>query len=117
MSRREMKADVFDYLELAALAYGGIGREAFYAYDLVELRDDRNCPVCVHGIGFASDEINLVDENEVTRELSRLGITYKTNDGAVYEINQRLGRDPDTRVTWPRYRKHLGIVRAEVTNA
>lgn len=114
--KREMHPDVYDYLELAALAFGGIGRGVFY--DRTEFGTvDENCPVCAHGFGFVAEEGNLIGETEVTQELSRLGIKYSTNDVAVREINERLGRDTYTRVTWPQYTKQLGIVRAEVTNA
>lgn len=115
MSKREMKADVYDYLELAALAFGGIGRGAFY--DDSRGRVDYDCPLCVHGAGFACEPLNTISETDVTSELSRLGIKYDTNDRAVEQINARLGRWKNTRVTWTRFRKHLGIVRAEATNA
>jgi hypothetical protein len=99
---RVLPADVYDTLEFTALAFGGIGRGIWYIYDM---SDRIVAPVCYIGhVEFAEDR-----SNEMTYRKHGIGIT--DNDRAVLHINERLGRSPNTRVTFKAWCKELNVVR------
>lgn len=101
---RVLPADVFDALELSALAFGGIGRGRYaHGEDTDALRDGSGSPCCVVGhCAMLTGE--GVFGNEALRALSRIGIGEDENDDAVPK-----GR----RLSWPAYCAKLNIVRGE----
>lgn len=98
---RTLPADVYDFLELSALVYGGIGAGKFTSDDGV--------PHCVfghlHAEGCGSDYDELYDG------LSQAGIHISENDTAVRRANRRRGIQRDKRVPFSVWATELGVVR------
>lgn len=103
-AKRVMDPIVFDYLELAAEEFGGIGGGHFNDFDYGEIM----VPYCVYG--YAGPGYLLVWE-----ELDRLGITELGNDAAVRAINAGGLRENVSkrynRVPFKKWCKALNIVR------
>jgi hypothetical protein len=102
-TRRQLPADVYDTLELAALANGGVG--AGFAFH----RHNPQMPCCIHGLAeFAGD-----GNRTLNYALSSVGIDGDTNDAGVEAINAR--KDPggytDTAVTFAEWCAELNVVR------
>lgn len=103
--KRRIPADIWDTLELSALANGGVGRGSYCdAYDV---------PCCIvgHAWGtgmYRSDEIRL---RRIT-EARGLGLGV-LNDEAVRIINERAGRDAYARVTFQEYVEEMGWERGD----
>jgi hypothetical protein len=101
MSKRVLPADVYDALELSALAFGGIGG------------GDYACggePLCVHGhlsamCGYETWQF----AEEATVGYALLNATE--NDQAVATINRRRGKPAESRVPFDLWCAELGVVR------
>ena len=121
---RVLAPEVFDTLELTALAFGGIGRGEWFARKTdTEPGDDQNCPVCAHGIALFAEDVKVPQgstysdrqtQSAISRALSDAGIGIFTNDDAVSRINDRLGRDGNARVTFEQWATQLNVVRGDV---
>jgi hypothetical protein len=101
-AKRVLPADVYDALELAALAFDGIGAGFMYHYNNTDM------PCCVHGLAqFACDDMTM------NNALFIAGIEGKDNDAAVAAINERKnpGGYTDTNVTFEEWCAELGVVR------
>lgn len=113
--KRVLPADVYDALELSALAFGGIG--AGRLHDGVHAG---NCPVCIYGHAiFANNCYGLFDRNNPIEtaldNMGKAGDDYfapLVSDGAVLAINSRLGRPANSRVTFKEWCKELNVTRA-----
>lgn len=113
---RVLPADVFDALELSALAFGGIGAGAWYedttGERYVGWRDDR-VPFCA--IGHAE----FVDAGVAVAALKAVGIDIGLNDISVQAINLRKNPRPERsldlqkRVPFRDWCSELGVVRGE----
>lgn len=118
---RVLPPNVYDTIELMALAFRGIGAGS-------DFRD--HCPNCVHGLAreagatwdYETDGGWVVgacpayafpDNNEINQALMAAGIERYVNDDAVEKINQRLRRAWNARVTFRRWCRQLGVVRGE----
>lgn len=106
-----MPADLYDTIEFAALAFGGIGAGRDFEPD-----EELRCPVCVHGLARVAGAETTADggylPNELNIQLEDLGIGRVQNDIAVEAINRRRGGRPtDARVTFRAWAKELNIVR------
>lgn len=100
--KRVLPAQVFDYLELAALAFGGIG--GGYLYD-----DSDVVPFCVWGYAYGDDG----GEPIVVDALNAAQISLGMNDIAVEAVNARRGRDRGARIPFAQWCLELGVVRGE----
>lgn len=105
---RVLPADVFDTLELTALAFDGVGRVADFDY----YTGADPAPCCIHGMAYeAEPEGGAV---EIRRALYAAGIDRSTNDQAVADINFRKGQNVNQRVDFlTEYVPHLNITRGE----
>lgn len=109
-TKRVLPADVFDALELSAMAFGGIG--AYYTN-----RDA--APHCVFGhAAFASGVPAMFSQEgagtEVGHALCVAGISALNNDDAVAAILARTHRRRDTgKATFAEWCAELGVVRGE----
>lgn len=85
---REMRADVYDTLELVAEMAGGVRSETFTT-------DGGNTPCCLHGMAaFAFDGPEFHGPrpgNPLSAALKKVGITYDENDRAVRKVQKALG--------------------------
>lgn len=107
-AKRVLPSDVYDTLELSALAFGGIGGGVWYEYEAE--RDPRTglskivAPVCAIGHWeFARGKYN--------RAMALHDITTDESDNAVVSINKRRRRDGYQRVTFERWCAELGVER------
>lgn len=103
---RVLPADVYDTLELAAEAFGGVGANFMFH------GGDFHRPCCAHGLAaFAQGGII----GPMTYTLFDFGISGEANDIAVYAINAR--KDPggynDTPVSFAAWCAELGVVRGD----
>lgn len=98
---RVLPADVFDTLELSALAYGGIGAGAFFIYD---------GPCCIHGHAYEAEGNGDVG---ISLALRFAGIHPAVNDCAVNRINERKHKKCESRVSFAEWCEELGVVRGE----
>lgn len=117
---RVLPADVYDTLEFAALAFGGIGGGRYT--DTVEYDAERDAwlyaPVCAIGFGRVIngdyDYQPLDGDESLEMALRAVGISEGTNDAAVMDINVRLGvADPEARVPFKKWAKELNVVRGD----
>lgn len=99
--KRVLPADVYDTLELSALAYDGIGAGRF-------CRD--NTPCCVFGHAYRAVAVGL---DVITDALRSAGIGINNNDEAVERINKRKNKPFDTRVSFAEWCAELGVVRGD----
>lgn len=79
---RVLPADVYDALELSALAFGGIGAGLWFE-GTTSRRGE--IPCCVHGHAIAVDDALF---SRVGMELYRVNITMDANDAAVGRGNK-----------------------------
>lgn len=123
-TQRVLPADVYDTLEFAALAFGGIGWGPY-------LQDgDPNCPVCVHGLLVAASESDTEvsrlatffrEDTPLSKTLQNVGVFGLTSDWAVRDIIRRKhgnewGKDADglsSRVSFSEWCAELNIVRGD----
>ena len=110
MEKQVLPADVFDALELSALAYGGIGAGRYVAADEREAAFHGGVPMCAVGHAW---HLEGLSSQEVTGALALAGIGFRQNDLAVRAINKRLNRDPNARVTFKQWAKELNVVRGD----
>ena len=107
---RVLPADVFDTLELAAYAYGGVGAGSDYQYS-----EDGELPLCVFGLACEAGGSSFV--GPVPDALGMAGISRGTNDEAVRAINIRKGLSPhrlNSRVDFlTEWVPELNVVRGE----
>lgn len=115
--RRFLPADVYDFLELSALAEDGISAGKF---GRITTSGER-CG-CVHGHAghhWGPDyDATAAETIEISNALNAAGIDYAANDAAVRAINYRKGptQPINAPVTWDEFVAELGIVRAEPTS-
>jgi hypothetical protein len=103
--RRVLPADVYDFLELSAEAFGGIGCGSF-------TRNGRPC--CIYGHA-GMNAPNLGDRTElspVRSVLFRARILAWESDDAVRAVSDRTPGRP-RRVTFAEWCEELGVVRGE----
>jgi hypothetical protein len=108
MTTRVLPADVYDTLELSALAYGGIGGGRFH--------DKRGAPYCVRGHAAAaassSDKDWYPRGGPVNEALTDAGLGLAPNDRAVHSLNARRdGAWLNRRVRFEDWCKELNVVR------
>jgi hypothetical protein len=106
--RRKLPPDVYDTIELMALAFGGIGGGRDFLFNP---NSGETCPWCVYGLARASDP--AADFNSKVALILETFLGRCDNDEAVAAINNRLGRDPGVRVTFKRWAKQLNVVRGD----
>lgn len=108
-AKRVLPADVYDALELSALAFGGIGAGEYG----VGLRSGPSypvltgeaLPVCATGHAIWCD---------IEGAYTILGnFTIRDSDNAVRRINRRRHRAPNTRVPFKAWCRALNVVRGE----
>jgi hypothetical protein len=119
---RVLPADVYDTLELSALAFGGIGAGQFaqklpgeqYQPGRQDVASGHGAPYCVLGHAAAAESLEFRwDNGPVTRALADADLTFCDNDDAVCAINSRRGREQYDRVTFKQWTKELGVVRGD----
>lgn len=117
---RVLPADVYDFLELSALEFGGIGAGYFgesYHSTRTDIAYGLAAPYCVLGHAAAAapagTPLTGIDQLETTQALRTAGIKTYINDDAVKAINARLGRDDEARVPFEEWARELGVVRGE----
>ena len=120
---RVLPADVYDTLELAAEAFGGIGGGPFYLDGDVfeDSRERLTCPNCAHGLALFAEGLGYArsyhDEeyglSHLREALDAAGINASENDWGVAQINARKRRDENTRVTFEEWVAQFNIVRGE----
>lgn len=107
---RVLPADVYDALELSALAFGGIGAPQVWE------RTNNDVPCCIWGhSAFATGhEYSFNDKSPVRKALNRVRIDgADDSDPAVYAINDRRRRPRDSRVSFAAWCAELGVVRGK----
>lgn len=100
-----LPADVYDTLELSALAYGGVGGGWHF-----DSREQPPTPLCAYGHAAFADAL---PRNDVTRALGDAGIGPFGNDDAVARINERRGKFCYARVSFEEWCQALNVVRGE----
>lgn len=117
-----LPADVYDTLEFASLAFGGIKGGVFCELDITAIGSNDyigiynlNCPNCAHGLLMSAENIGHPYSGEASRALRDIGIAGGRSDAAVEEINQRKGFGYTTsrRVTFREWCAELEVVRGE----
>lgn len=119
LPKRVLPADVYDTLELSALAFGGIGAGDFW--DGVAIDDAKNrAPCCVFGhAAFSEDPPTGIyhtyfpPSTEVSIAMDESGLTVDTNDAAVQAINGRKAALWDARVSFDEWCRELGVTRGD----
>lgn len=102
---RTLPADVYDALELTALAYDGIGQPDEF--------DSSGAPVCILGhAAFAGGDIYDSPLAESLRK-AFAWIPGANSDEAVERINERRGKPPQERVPFSEWCKELDVVRGK----
>lgn len=105
-------ADIYDTLELSALAFGGIGAGTFTSLD-----DAGLVPFCALGHLGSGTSIGYEHDYRAARVALReafgeAGYTVTmANDAAVREINLRKGNPTAVRVTFEEWCEELNVVR------
>lgn len=110
MTARVLPADVYDALDLSALAFGGIGGG--------RVKDDCFTPLCAAGharfldSGKANGRAGVVRD---TLDAVFVGDDFVVgvNDRAVAAINRRKGAPSYARVTFEEWSQELNVVRGE----
>ena len=106
-TKRVLPADVYDALEMSALAYGGIGaRHWTDAGSTGYGADPLDVPFCISGHARACDPSRTVNA-----ELHHADISIVTNDTAVRAINARKRGPLTARVTFAEWCAELGVER------
>lgn len=106
---RVLPADVYDTLELSALAYGGIGAQRFYDQDYPVGE-----PYCAFGHAYfasGSTDSPYMTDNKITAALVKAGIYVADNDKAVRRYNTQLGRHPNARIPFDDWCRILNVRR------
>lgn len=103
--RRVLPADVFDTLELSALAFGGIGKGRYFDF----AGDKVVAPVCIIGHGYCAASksgfpFDHSDAEVILTALYNAGITVGVNDDAV---------GGDGSIDFPEWCKRLNVVRGD----
>lgn len=106
--KRILPADVYDALEFSALAFGGVGGQAWFTDGSVTGNTPDACPICIAGHAYAIEPAAILD-NAIRRLVPSLG----QNDAAVQRINRRKGAKSNARVSWKEYTREIPIVRGE----
>ena len=97
-NKRVLPADVWDTLELSALAFEGIGAGHMF---------DADIPLCVVGHACYADS----PSGAVEDALWAADIWGPSNDFAVRTINRRRGTYSEARVPFEDWAKELNVVR------
>lgn len=107
-NKRILPADVYDALELSALAYGGIGAGRWVEDGGAGFGSaPADIPVCASGHAFAADPTN-----EMWHVLQSADLGIRHNDPAVVRINVRRGNDYSlARVSFAEWCAELGVER------
>lgn len=112
---RTIDADIFDTVEFAALANGGIGRSIWF--ELQGENGDPNKPVCINGlIVFAGIYEKLTGDVDplAMPNGSNIGlISTNDNDSAVFGLNEIKGTDSNEKVSFEEFVHYLNIHRGE----
>lgn len=109
---RVISADVYDALELQALALGGIGAGRWFRADSTKPRQlDISCPVCINGMGVS---FGLSNDVLVSR-VREIGVSTAENDTVVSDLRAQGKGIADefghVRVPFADYAKKLNLVR------
>lgn len=106
---RVLPADVYDALELSAIANGGIGRG-----DWATPQEDFStaAPHCLFGHAeYAAGEPFMSGRGQIVDALKAAGLNIGINDAVLYE---HFGKsDRRSKVSWDEYVKIFNIVRGE----
>lgn len=103
--------DVYDTLELSALAFGGIGR-VYYCENGHQFGHEPDAvPRCIVGHG------RVAGIPSVNHGLPGTLFSSEDNDTAVARINQRLGKRSSSRVSWRAYCAERNIIRGDAADA
>lgn len=105
-AQRVLPADVYDALELSALAYGGIGAGSWSQWG----GDMAGAPYCAFGHAGHLDAFGCHTVAEALAD-ARIGVC--TNDNAVIRINTRAGMPGMNRVSFEDWCAELGVVRGD----
>lgn len=106
---RHLDPDVFDTLELADIAFGGIGAGVDTEY-IIDHLGQCSAPWCAHGC-VLNDEA-IYHETVGNDALIAVGISRTVNDDAVFAIRARLGLELiGTRVPFAEWVKELEVMR------
>jgi len=103
---RVLPADVYDTLELSALAFGGIGRGSYFDED--ENSEPPVTPCCIHGHGMVAGRLNPPrpwEESQVNDALWTADIGVNTNDS--------IFQPDETRISFEEWCKRLNVVRGD----
>jgi hypothetical protein len=97
--KRFLPPDVYDALELSALAFGGIGQGEWGATD---------APICIigHAVTAGIPTVTYMSSDAIP-------IREDENDGAVRSINARIGKPEHSRVTFKQWCKELRVFRGD----
>lgn len=120
---RTIPANIYDTLEFAALAFGGIGAGEWYRQKRAKVQghfgtytsksDDETCPVCVNGLLVACGVDGAAQWGRKPMKALDL-IDAQDNDKAVRKLQRNgFGKKVQgvSRVPWPAYCATLNIVR------
>ncbi len=108
--RRVLPAVVYDTLELSALAWDGIGQPNVWNTP----GDHDNGPCCIAGHAAYATSHDTAWLSPISDALLRAGIGgISDSDPAVRAVNKRLGRNPESRVTFAQWTNELGVVRGK----
>ena len=100
--QRVIPAVVFDYLAMAAEAYGGIGGGDYYS----------GGPKCAIGFGKAAQaEARAGGFGDPVSALRMAGISEGTNDAAVAAVNLRFRLPVTRRIPFEDWARELNVVR------
>jgi hypothetical protein len=87
-SIKPLPADVFDTLEIMALAVGGVGHHADYIWGTPTI------PYCIHGLAKASETYpGQPDSKYIENILYSYGISREYNDRVVSQILEKKSLD------------------------
>lgn len=99
---RTLRARTYDTLELASLAFGGIG---------AGIGGKTGIPYCVYG--FTGIDPKPTHKNPMYNDVADV-VTVNENDMAVMAVNSRKGKsDKNARITFAEWCRELGIVRGK----
>lgn len=122
---RVLPPDVYDTLELAALAYGGVGAGRFFDDSTTRRLDKASVPYCIHGMAYVAGDFRYTDDTlddgdvqTISNALHAVGISFIVHDMAVRAINARHGKtglQRNERVPFAAWCRELNVVRGPAT--
>lgn len=119
-AKRVLPPEVFDALELSALAFGGIGSRKMFERDPVRREPILDAPYCAIGLawwsGIIPDEaLRVNSEYEGTHRISEglfSGAVYAAV-GFSWEDNDRAVHGSESRITFREWCRRLNVVRGD----